>query len=142
MLIKIRPVKTKVNIKSLNLIGDLLGEVLNEDQENVTKFIASLKLCKQLEIYFGNNRRTLITDAAQKAVSSLNDMKQHCHQTWSESPEFRHEILVQISNCKAKMENDKDSIYEEILELLEELYKFLYSHLKISESDLKYNDEL
>jgi hypothetical protein len=142
----------KPALKALSLIGDVLNEVTTEDHENVSKFVASLKVCRQLETYFVANRIALIADidSAQNAVSSLSNLKQLCF-SWSESPAFRHEVLVILNNFKSQLKTaDEDSkfLFEEIVEQLESLNEYLYGNLRISEDDLsekysqKVNDEL
>lgn len=142
----------KVKNKALTLIGDLLNEITSEDHKNVAKFVASLNVCQQLETYFVANRIALIADidSAQNAVSSLSNLKQFCL-SWSESPAFRHEVLVILNNFKSQLKTaDEDSkfLFEEIVEQLESLNEFLYGSLRISEDDLsekysqKVNDEL
>lgn len=143
----------KVSLKALTLIGDLLSEITSEDLENVSKFVSSLKVCKQLETHFEINRMSIIVDvdSAEKTVKSLNNIRQLCNYTWNESPRFRHELLVTLNNFKSQLSTaDEDSkfLYEEIVEQLESLTTFLYDHLRISDDDLtekydkKVNDEL
>jgi nucleotide exchange factor SIL1 len=144
----------KVSVKALTLISDLLNEVSSEDQNNVVKFVASLKVCTQLEKYFANKRLSIIADIdfSQKVVSSMNNLKQiWCNKIWSDSPEYRHDLLVTLNNFKSQLKTaDEDSkfFFEEIVEQLESLTTFLYDNLKISKDYLseKYkqnvNDEL
>lgn len=73
-------------------------------------------------------------------------LKVTCFDVWSESPIFRHELLVMLNYYKAQLsENDEDLsfLYSIINEQLDGLLDHLYGHLEISQDDtVKLNDEL
>lgn len=142
-------ISLSMKAKALALVDDLLNcdELKDRDYD---KLIDNLNICKHLDNYFTLNRNgfTNDIDSADKTISSLTALKDKCLHTWSESPMFRHTILVLRNNFKSQAESqtDVDSkfVYEEIFQLLEKLNEFLYSELKISADDLlhKLNDEL
>lgn len=141
------PMKTK----ALVLVADLINSDELKDQE-YDKILVSLKVCEHLSTYLSLNRNGFIVDidSSEKAINSLASLKQKCLATWSQSPKFRHELLVLINHTKSQLEasdEDLSFVYSENLSLLEELNNFLYGDLSISDDDLskryegKVNDE-
>lgn len=142
------PMKTR----ALVLIDDLTNSDELRDQA-YDKILVGLKVCERLSTYLSLNRNGFIVDidSAEKAINSLAGLKQVCRDVWSESPKFRHELLVLLNHLKSQVEtSDEDlrDVYKENLSILEELNDFLYIDLRISEDDLsdkykiKANDEL
>lgn len=144
----------KVSLKALTLIGDLLSDIPMEHHENISKYVEMLKVCGYIMSFFNINRNTLISDidSASLVIGAFNDLKTMCggkDKAWSNSPKYRHDLLVSLNNFKSQLAaSDEDSkfIFEEIVEKLESLTKFLFGHLEISDDDLsakyKINDEL
>lgn len=134
------PLKTK----ALTLVGDLLDESKNRD---FATFFESLKVCGNIENFVVPNRNGLIADidSTEKVISSLVTLKALCEAKWSESPSFRHNLLVIENNLS--IQHDVD-VYSETISMMKELNKFLYGHLRIADDDLsqkyekKSNDEL
>lgn len=126
--------------KAVILIGDtLLDEKMKIELET---FIKGSKVCNQLVNYFTLNRNGLIADIdmTNKFLNSILDLQNICQYEWSESSEFRHNLLVILSHCQTQL-NDIDEdlkfLYHETVEQLKKLNEFLFGHLIISEDDLK-----
>lgn len=125
--------------KALGLLDDLLNIDYIKDQAYI-KFVDTSRMCNLLDDYFTLNRNNFIADInlAEKAIESLAGLRVQCNHTWSQSPAFRHTLLVLLNSSKAQLESDEDLrfVYSENVLLLEKLNKFLYGELKISQDDL------
>lgn len=145
-------ISLSLKTKALVLVDDLLSNEKVKDQDG-TRAIDNKSVCKSLENYFSLNQNGFIADvdSSDKAINALSGLKNQCLPTWSESPTFRHTLLVLLNNSKSQQEladEDLRFVYSENVLLLEALNEFLYGDLKISQDDLsqKYdqriNDEL
>lgn len=139
-LIEKSEISLSLKTKALVLIEDLLSSDEIKDQA-FDKLIDMSRMCKRIDAYFSLNRNGFIADidSAEKAIKALTGLRDQCRQTWSESPAFRHTLLVLLNNSKAQLESDDEDlrfVYAENASLLEELNEFLYSELKISQDDL------
>lgn len=153
MLIEIIASESEISLsmktKALVLIDDLLNSEESRDQD-YSKMLDNLKICKYLEKFFILNRNGFISDidSVGKTIISLNGpLKDMCQREWSESPMFRHTLLVLLNNYKMQLDildEDVRFVYLENVALLETLNQFLYGELKINDDDLshKLNDEL
>lgn len=133
-------ISLSLKTRALVLIDDLLSSEEIKDQAFI-KLVDKSVMCKQLDDYFRINRNGLSVDidSAEKAIKALSGLRDKCLYTWSESPTFRHTLLVLLNNSKAQLELDDEDlrfVYSENVLLLEELNEFLYSELKISQDDL------
>lgn len=133
--------------KALVLMDDLVYGSESKDQDFI-KLLDELKFCKHLESFVSSNVNGLIADvdSAEKVINSLARLKHSCH-VWSESPKFRHAVLVLLSHSKSQLELDDEDlkfIYTENASLLEEIHEFLYADLRISKDDLseKYESKI
>lgn len=131
------PMKTK----ALVLLSDLSQSDGLKDQDYD-------KLCKSLDNYFSLNRNGFKhdIDSADKMISSFVDLQEPCLHTWSQSPMFRHTLLVLLNHSKALLESEDEDlrfIYSENARRLEDINKFLYNELNIVDDDLskKYSHE-
>lgn len=148
--------KSEISLSLKTRVLVLIDDLINSDElkdQAYDKILNGLKVCDHLLTYLSLNRNGFIVDidSTEKAISSLGGLKQKCRYKWSESPKFRHELLVLLNHLKSQAEtSDEDlrDVYTESLSILEELNHFLYSDLRISEDDLsekykiKPNDEL
>lgn len=149
IIVNEKDISLSLKTKALVLVDDLFSSDEFKDHD-FTKLADSLKVCGHLENYFSLNRNGLIADIdnQEKAVASLVALKETCLMRWSESPQFRHTLLVLLNNSKSQIEavDDEDLrfVYLENASLLEELNKFLYGSLRISDDDLsqKYNQRI
>lgn len=129
-------VNLNIKVKGLMLISDLI-----QDQNFDENFTKSQKICDQITKFFEEHRNALIidTDAAEKCAASLLS-HQTCHQIWSETPMFRHTLLVIMNNYKIRLSEESDEdikfVYSLVIEHFENLNKQLYGDLKISDDDL------
>ncbi|XP_070508986.1 nucleotide exchange factor Sil1 [Chironomus tepperi] len=129
-------INLSIKVKDLLLISDLIVD--QNIDENFTK---SQKICDQIAKFFQEHRNALIidTDAAEKCAASLLGL-QSCSQSWSESPMFRHTLLVVMNNYKIRLNEESDEdikfVYSLVIEHFENLNKELYGDLKISDDDL------
>lgn len=133
-------ISLSVKTKALVLIDDLLSSDEIKDQAYVN-LIDKSRMCKQLDQHFTLNRNGFIADveSTEKTIKALTGLRHHCLHNWSESPAFRHTLLVLLNNAKSQLELDDEDlkfVYSENASLLEELNNFLYSELKISQDDL------
>lgn len=124
------PMKTK----ALVLLSDLSKSDELKDQDFD-------KLCKSLDNYFNLNRNGFRhdIDSADKMISAFGDLQEHCLHTWSQSPLFRHTLLVLLNHSKAMLESEDEDlrfIYSENARRLADINKFLYDELNIAEDDL------
>lgn len=129
-------INLSIKVKDLMLISDLI-----QDQNFDENFTKSQKICDQITKFFEEHRNALIidTDAAEKCAEALMSL-QTCHQSWSETPMFRHTLLVVMNNYKIRLSEESDEdikfVYSLVIEHFESINKLLYGDLKISDDDL------
>lgn len=125
--------------KAVTLIGDtLLDQKMAIEMET---FLKGTKVCNQLDSFFAHNRNGLIADidVTNKFLNTILELQKICQDEWSESPEFRHNLLVILSHFRAQLsdiDEDLEFLYRETVEQLEKLNEFLFGHLTIIEDDL------
>lgn len=146
-------ISLSLKTKALVFVDDLLSVDDELRDQDDARAVDNKSVCKHLENYFSLNRNGFISDidSADKAINALSGLRNKCLPTWSESPAFRHTLLVLLNNSKSQQEvadEDLRFVYSENVLLLEALNEFLYGDLKISQDDLsqkyehKVNDEL
>lgn len=133
-------ISLSIKTKAFVLLDDLL-QSLRENTDETLKIINNLKFCQNLANYFNLNRNGFLVDIdlSERAIKSLINNRHTCVENWSESPKFRHTLLVLLNNFKSRVElveDDSEFMNTEVVTLLEEFHSFLYSHLNISEDDL------
>lgn len=142
-----KTVELKVKVKVTTLIADLLTEkeqVINAegDQPNPEKLLQykELKLdvwlienrfCEVINEFFMESRNELLKDStmADYLTQSLEVTQNLCFDVWSESPNFRHALLV----IKNTFQGTEDDYLVEIAARTNKIYKKLFGHLKFKD---------
>lgn len=158
-------VDLKVKIKVLTLIADLVreshdvalqqNEPSEKDEEkfrqyqrvHIEKLLDEYEFCPRFEQLMASSKADLTkcADSIEKVIHSMQLTKDMCFDSWSQSPDLRHVILVLKNRVTwlSSMERDPEN-FEFLIELESGLHR-LQHEIYIqddSESDMSRKDEL
>lgn len=142
----------KLKVKILVLISDLITEYheANNDEESTERFqqyklvdtkniLNSTDFCTVVEAFLVKFKLDFVKEVEliEKVIQSLSTTQEICFNIWSESPMFRHVILV----LKNRFENP-DEIDEDLKQFLIDLSKIIEKFYNELYKDLLIKDEL
>uniref|UniRef100_A0A182MKH4 Nucleotide exchange factor SIL1 n=1 Tax=Anopheles culicifacies TaxID=139723 RepID=A0A182MKH4_9DIPT len=144
-----KQVELKVKVKVLQLVADLMEDYRSAidaeqsdrttaDQYRSTKLTDGLKrteFCHHAGEFFHRQKATLIPEdnLIDDVVKALKVCSQElCHEAWSQSPLFRHTLLVLRNNLDHRLDEDGElSVYrKEIMRSIDDLLVDLYGQPK------------
>lgn len=146
-----RHVDYKIKIKCLKLLGDLIHDyneaIINGSLDKIKQYssadikgrLSETDYCKTVDEVFTTHRKDFLSNlyTAEDIISILLISKDLCQAEWSESPIFRHTLLVIKNNYdrmkgKPEEELDKNDL-ENVTQNLGHLNEFLYGHIEIKD---------
>lgn len=146
-----RQVEYKVKIKCLRLLNDLIRDyndaIINGNLEKIKQYssadikgrLSETDYCKTVDEVFTIHRKDFLNNlySAEDIVNVLITSKDLCQAEWSESPIFRHTLLVIKNNydrARDKPDEDVDkNDLENLTQSLGHLNEFLYGNIEIKD---------
>jgi nucleotide exchange factor SIL1 len=150
----------KVKLKTILLITDLMDESqeasrvqLDETETmhhtriqqykdvELEKHLNSSNFCEAIDEFFVLHRSDILDDidVAEKVIHSLVIAEKCCYEVWSESPLFRHTLLVIKNNFDNRLldaspdDSDEKDYIEHMIKQLGYLNDALYKHIVIKD---------
>jgi len=134
----------KVKVKILKLISDLVREYddvtqfesefdkekLRQYKEvNIKEYVEESYYCSAVDELLNENRQRYLENlyATDDILSTITVMKDICHPNWSNSPIFRHNILVIMNKYDRDLQKSpKDEDLSTVVRNLQELNDYLF----------------
>lgn len=148
LLSKSEDIKTKVKI--LVLISDLVNEyheaILDEESTDryqqyqlvdTKNLLNSTEFCQVVETFLVKFKLDFVKEVEliEKVVQSLSSTQEVCYNLWSQSPMFRHVILVLKNRFENPDETDEDlkQFLVDLSKIIDTFYNELYKDLLIKD---------
>lgn len=148
LLSKSEDIKTKVKI--LVLISDLVNEyheaILDEESTDryqqyqlvdTKNLLNSTEFCQVVETFLVKFKLDFVKEVEliEKVVQSLSSTQEVCFNLWSQSPMFRHVILVLKNRFENPDETDEDlkQFLVDLSKIIDTFYNELYKDLLIKD---------
>lgn len=140
----------KLKVKILVLISDLITEYHEaiNDEESTERFqqyklvdskqiLNSTDFCSVVETFLVKFKLDFVKEVEliEKVIQSLSSTQEICFNHWSESPMFRHVILVLKNRFENPDETDEDlkQFLIDLSKIIENFYNELYKDLLIKD---------